>query len=134
MRTVSHIHFLGEGLTTHCSQIVKAQFDDPELQDALKGALQWQQKSPIRYIFQLLIMTNSAMMRLELVPLLLSILKAPSILPGTGSPETISIACAIIRNCDSRRNELRCWHLLLLGIALHNRSCVNGNFSQHMSH
>jgi|SRR5271170_1868562 len=72
-------------------------------------------------------MTDRTLLKLELVPLLLSILDVPSILPGTESPETISVAYYIINMYDSRKNELSCYHLLLLGVALHHPSCIDGN-------
>ena len=119
MRTKYH----EEGLTMHYSQIVKAQFWDPALQEAVRNARQWQQRGPIRHsLDKSLLIRDRTLLKLELVPLLLSILDA-----GTDSPETISIAHDIIRTYDSRKNELSRYHLLLLGVALHHPSCVDGN-------
>lgn len=77
-------------------------------------------------------MRDRTLLKLELVPLLLSIFDVPSILPETDSPQTISIARDIISRYDSRKNELHCYHLLLLGVAFHHPSCVDGNILKDM--
>jgi hypothetical protein len=98
MRMVSPLEYLEEGLRVDYSQIVEVQFCDSALPGAMRSAGHWKQKGPIRYsLIHSPLMRNRTLLKLELVPLLLSILQETSILPGTNSPETIAIARGIIR-------------------------------------
>lgn len=118
-----------------CWEIVKSQFHDPEFQAALRVSRQWQQKPPAGYVIQWILMTRSTLLKIDFIPLLLSILEAPSVLQGTCTTETISIATALVESCQVHKNDLCCYHLSLLGLALNHQFCVKSKFpSQYTKH